>query len=84
MAMTLGWTSRGPSNCDNKYIALCVHGFPTTVNSEMYVDLGRTYLAALDGFVMPADLRVVFAKGRVGERLRGLIDWLSSHSTDQV
>ena len=51
--------------------------------SEIYVDLGRIYLAALDGFVMPADLRVVFAKGRIGERLRGLTNWLSSHSTDE-
>ncbi len=46
--------------------------------SEIYVDLGRIYLAAIDGFDLPPELMIIFAEGRIGERLARLKRWLIS------
>lgn len=45
--------------------------------SEIYVDLGKDYLPAIEGFVMPQDSKLVWADGRIGERLSKMKVWLS-------
>jgi hypothetical protein len=47
--------------------------------SEVYIDLGRDYLPAIRGCAEAfSGLRVIYAKGRIGERLKGLRDWLKA------
>lgn len=43
--------------------------------SEIYVDVGKDYLVALETFAFP-EARLVLAKGRIGVRLSKLKQWL--------
>ena len=46
---------------------------------EVYVDLGRDYLPAIEGCAeLFSGLRVSYAEGRIGERLKGLKSWLKA------
>jgi len=44
--------------------------------SEIYVDLGKDYLAALKGVTLPANVKQIYATGRIGQRLSSLKKWL--------
>jgi hypothetical protein len=47
--------------------------------NEVYIDLGRDYLPAIRGCAeVFSGLRVIYAEGRIGERLKGLRDWLKA------
>jgi hypothetical protein len=44
--------------------------------SEMYVDLGKDYLTALEGMKLPPNVKQTYAAGRIGQRLGSLKKWL--------
>jgi hypothetical protein len=44
--------------------------------SEIYIDLGHDYLPAIEGFTAPSGVSLLMARGRIGERLRSLKEWL--------
>lgn len=46
--------------------------------TEMYVDLGQQYLATIKGLILPTEINLTIAKGRIGERLSKLKEWLLS------
>jgi len=45
---------------------------------EIYVDLGSSYLPAVDGLqsYVEGHQRIYYGHGRIGERLRSLREWL--------
>lgn len=51
--------------------------------TEVYIDLGGDYLPAIRGCAEAfSGLRVTYAEGRIGERLKGLRDWLKARSEE--
>jgi hypothetical protein len=46
--------------------------------SEVYVDLGQAYIAAIQGWMVPPDIKLLSGSGRIGERLRDLKRWLAT------
>ena len=44
--------------------------------SEIYLDLGKGYLPALNGFFFPPKIKVTWASGRIGQRLSHIKHWL--------
>jgi len=52
---------------------------------EVYVDLGRDYQAAIEGLTQVFNgSRVVYAKGRIGQRLAQLRSWLVSQYREGI
>lgn len=51
--------------------------------TEVYIDLGRDYLPAIRGCAEVFNgLRVAYAEGRIGKRLKELKDWLKARSEE--
>ena len=48
-----------------------------TQYSEIYIDLGKDYLHAIEGLVALPESKLIFAEGRIGKRLGKLKQWLS-------
>lgn len=46
--------------------------------SEIYVDAGGYYQASLSNFLEACDCPVILARGRIGERLHALRNWLTT------
>jgi hypothetical protein len=46
--------------------------------SEIYIDLGKDYLPAVRGLVIPPEVQQEYAKGRIGQRLSALKKWLTA------
>jgi hypothetical protein len=49
--------------------------------SEVYVNLGKDYLPAIDGFEKIIDRPIVFATGGIGVKRKQMIDWIVSHNS---
>lgn len=47
---------------------------------EIFVNLGKTYLLAIDGFerFLPEKTKVVYAKGGIGQKMKEMKEWLVS------
>lgn len=69
--------SKRASELNKEVISGINHLLNINFYEEIYVDLGKDYLAAIDGLSIDEEaVKVQFAVGRIGERLRALKQWL--------
>ncbi|MDI6886992.1 MAG: hypothetical protein QMD22_11790 [archaeon] len=45
---------------------------------EIFVNLGRTYLLAIEGFevFLPKRTRIIYAQGKIGQKMKEMKNWL--------